>query len=177
MDLRKKKTLRAIREAFYELRNQKRLESITVTELCRIAEISKAAFYLHYRDIFDLSEKLQAEVFESIFSKIEDPMLVLTDPITFTNTFLAALESEKSLVNTLFSDTQAGALPTSIVSHLKEHIYAHTPQHRNNPIIPVYLTYLIMGSYYACMENSNQLDYRQVLKILETIQPSPPKFD
>ena len=177
MDLRKKKTLRAIREAFYELRKQKRLESITVTELCRIAEISKAAFYLHYRDIFDLSEKLQTEVIESIFSKIEDPMLVLTNPITFAHTFLAALEAEKSRVNTLFSDAQAGTLPTSVVSHLKEHIYARAPQHRDNLIIPVYLTYWTMGCYYACMENSNQLDYRQVLKILEAIQPAPPKFD
>ena len=51
MDLRKKKTLRAIRQAFYDLRKQKKLEAITVTELCRSAEISKAAFYLHYRDI------------------------------------------------------------------------------------------------------------------------------
>ena len=80
-------------------------------------------------------------------------------------------------LNILFSDTQAGTLPTSIVSHLKEHIYAHAPQHRNNPIIPIYLTYWIMGSYYACMANSNQLDYRQVLKILEDIQPAPPKLD
>ena len=72
---------------------------------------------------------------------------------------------------------EAGALPTSIVSHLKAHIYAHLPQHRDNPIIPIYLTYWIMGSYYACMENSGQMDYRQVMKILEDIQPSPPKFD
>jgi AcrR family transcriptional regulator len=177
MDLRQKKTLRAITESFYQLRKQKKLEAITVTELCRHAEISKATFYLHYRDIFDLSEKLQTEVIESIFSKIEDPMLVLTDPVTFTNNFLAALESEKERVTILFSDTQAGALPTSIVSHLKAHIYAHSPRHRDNPIIPIYLTYWTMGSYYACMENSGQMDYRQVMKILEDIQPSPPKFD
>lgn len=69
MDLRKKKTLRAIRQAFYDLRKQKKLEAITVTELCRSAEISKAAFYLHYRDIYDLSEKLQAEVIESVDRK------------------------------------------------------------------------------------------------------------
>ena len=127
MDLRKKKTLRAIRESFFELRKRKRLESITVTELCRIAQISKAAFYLHYRDIYDLSEKLQAEVIESVFEKIDDPMQILTAPLLFTQTFINAVETESDQVNILFSDTQAGALPTSIASHLKEHIYARAP--------------------------------------------------
>jgi len=177
MDLRKKKTLRAIREAFYDLRKQKKLEAITVTELCRNAEISKAAFYLHYRDIYDLSEKLQAEVIESVFENIDDPMQILTAPLLFTQTFLKAVEAESEQVNILFSDTQAGALPTSIASHLKEHIYTRAPQLRNDPRIPVYLAYTIMGSYYACMDSSSSLDYRQVLKILETIQPSPPKLE
>ena len=177
MDLRKKKTLRAIRQAFYDLRKQKKLEAITVTELCRNAEISKAAFYLHYRDISDLSEKLQAEVIESVFEKIDDPMQILTAPLLFTQTFINAVEAESEQVNILFSDTQAGALPTSIASHLKEHIYAQAPQLRDDPRIPVYLVYTIMGSYYACMDASNSLDYRQVLKILETIQPSPPNLN
>lgn len=177
MDLRKKKTLRAIQQAFYDLRKQKKLEAITVTELCRNAEISKAAFYLHYRDIYDLSEKLQTDVIESVFEKIDDPMQVLTDPLLFTKAFLKAVETERDRVKILFSDTQAGALPTSILSHLKAHIYARAPQRRNDPRIPVYLAYTIMGSYYACMVTSSSLDYRQVLKIMETIQPSPPNLN
>lgn len=176
MDLRKKKTLRAIRESFFELRKRKRLESITVTELCRIAEISKAAFYLHYRDIYDLSEKLQTESIESVFSKIDDPMLALSNPILFTHTFMEAVEAERDRINILFSDSQAGALPTSIVSHLKENIFARSPQLRQNPEVSVYLTYTIMGSYYACIESGTQLEYLETLKILEKIQKMVPTF-
>ena len=54
MDLREKKTLRAIRTAFLQLRGQRPLEKITVKELCELAEISKATFYIHYRDLYDL---------------------------------------------------------------------------------------------------------------------------
>lgn len=176
MDLRKMKTLRAIRESFFELRKRKRLESITVTELCQIAEISKAAFYLHYRDIYDLSEKLQTESIESIFSRIEDPMLSLSNPILFTHTFMEAVETERDRINILFSDSQAGALPASIVSHLKENIFARSPQLRQNPEISVYLTYTIMGSYYACIESGTQLEYLETLKILEKIQQMVPTF-
>ena len=71
MDLRQKKTLRAITQAFYALRKQKKLEAITVTELCAQAEISKATFYLHYRDIFDLSEKLQMYIINEALNQTE----------------------------------------------------------------------------------------------------------
>ena len=173
MDLRQKKTLRAITEAFYHLRKQKKLEAITVTELCRQAEISKATFYLHYRDIFDLSEKLQQQVIESIFSNMDDPMKILTDSAGFMQSCVQAVEQESERINILFSDNQAGALPLHILQYLKKHIFAHAPQLRNDPKIQVLLTYHVMGSYYACMEDSNKIGYKQVLKILETIPPFP----
>ena len=173
MDLRQKKTLRAITESFYELRKQKKLESITVTELCRAAEISKATFYLHYRDIFDLSEKLQQEVVESIFARMDDPMTVLTDYSGFMQSCVQAVEQESERINILFSDTQAGALPLHILQYLKEHIFARNPQFREDPRIQVLLTYHVMGSYYACMENPGRIGYKQVLKILETVPPFP----
>ena len=59
MDLREKKTKRNIRNAFIELRAKKPLERISIKELAELAEISKATFYLHYKDIYDLSENLQ----------------------------------------------------------------------------------------------------------------------
>ena len=173
MDLRQQKTLRAITRAFYELRKQKKLESITVTELCRQAEISKATFYLHYRDIFDLSDKLQSQIIESIFSKMGDPLEILTDSASFMRSCVQAIEQESQQINILFSDTQAGSLPTHILQYLKEHILTQSPQLQNDPKIQVLLTYHVMGSYYACMENLNQIGYKQVLKILETIPPFP----
>ncbi|MBO7253106.1 MAG: TetR/AcrR family transcriptional regulator [Oscillospiraceae bacterium] len=173
MDLRQKKTLHAITQAFYALRKQKRLESITVTELCKHAQISKATFYLHYRDIFDLSDTLQHELIASVFSQIHDPMQILTDSAAFLHACVHAVEQESEKINILFSDTQAGTLPLHILQYLKEHIYANAPQLQKDPKIQVLLTYHVMGSYYACMENPNQIGYKQVLKILETLPPFP----
>ena len=78
MDLRTKKTQRAIREAFLRLRAKKPLERITVKELVELAEISKATFYLHYQDIYDLSDQLQQEVIEATLAKITHPEAFLT---------------------------------------------------------------------------------------------------
>ena len=59
MDLRTRKTKKALHNAFLQLRAKKDLERITVKELTELAEVSKATFYLHYRDIYDLSDHLQ----------------------------------------------------------------------------------------------------------------------
>ena len=173
MDLRQKKTLRAITQSFYRLRKQKKLEAITVTELCKHAEISKATFYLHYRDIFDLSEKLQNEVIESIFSKMNDPMEILTDSTSFMQSCVQAVEQESDRISILFADSQAGALPVHILQYLKDHIFTHAPQLRDNPQIQVLLTYHVMGSYYACMEDPNRIGYKKILKILDSIPLFP----
>jgi len=170
MDLRKKKTLRAIRTAFYALRESKNVEQISVTELTRKAEISKATFYLHYHDIFDLSEKLKQEVILSVMSRLDNPMELLTDSISFMDKLVAALEAEKENVLPLFSGTQAAALPISLESSLKEYIFSHAPYLRNDARVNVYLTYHIQGGYYAYMENVEQLGYNQVIDIISEIQ-------
>ena len=177
MDLRQKKTLRAIEQAFYTLRKQKKLEAITVTELCANAQISKATFYLHYRDLFDLSEKLQNELIEVVFSELENPMAILTEPAGFMRSFVRAVEQEFERITVLFSGSQAGLLPVQIVHHLKEYIFTHAPKLKDDPKIQVFLTYHVMGSYYACMERPNRGEYKEVLKILESIQPSLPLID
>lgn len=170
MDLRKQKTLRAIREAFLTLRRQENLETITVTELAALAEISKATFYLHYRDIYDLSERLQQEVLESVFSRLKDPMDVLNDPKRFLDSFMSAVESEMDLISTVFSGSQAGALPELILKSLKEHIFSKAPEMKSDPNIQVFLTYHVMGGYYAYMENADSLGHTKCLSILEEIQ-------
>ena len=174
MDLRQKKTLRAIAQAFYTLRQQKKLEAITVTELCNQAEISKATFYLHYRDMFDLSEKMQNEVIQNIFSKLENPMEILTDPTGFMQTFTRVVEQESERIQVLFSHNQAGALPLCILQYLKTYIFTHIPELKDDPKIHVFLNYHIMGSYYACTESN--MGYKETLKILEEIQIHFPEY-
>ena len=75
MDIRIKKTERAIREAFLALRAQKPLEKITVKELCAAAYINKSTFYAHYADLFALSDALEREAVDA--DRIEDGVKAL----------------------------------------------------------------------------------------------------
>lgn len=63
-DRRIAKTRRALREALLELLEQKGPDRVTVTELCRRADINRGTFYLHYRDVYDLLEQYTDEVLE-----------------------------------------------------------------------------------------------------------------
>lgn len=96
MDKREIKTKRSIKNAFLKLRSKKSIEQITVKELAEEAEISKATFYLHYRDIYDLSDTLGTEVIENILKGISNPDNIIDDPSAFTRELAIAFLHRKT---------------------------------------------------------------------------------
>lgn len=65
-DLRYIRTEKAIRSAFMELVAEKPVNSVTATDVCRRAGISRNAFYLHHASIAGLYAELVGELVESI---------------------------------------------------------------------------------------------------------------
>lgn len=56
----------AIRNAFMELLKKQPIEKVTVTEICKIAEINRATFYRYYENQYDLLSALENEMFDDI---------------------------------------------------------------------------------------------------------------
>ena len=123
MDQREIKTKRAIKNAFLILRAQKPIEKITIRELAALAEISKATFYLHYQDIYDLSEQIGKEVLTNILNSISRPENVLEKPDVFTREITTGFFSQINLIQLLFSGSQAHILPDLVDSSIREYIY------------------------------------------------------
>ena len=65
MDIRVKKTKRAIQKAFVALLREKPVEKITVKEIAERAEINKTTFYSHYETL-DAPEAFVQEMFASL---------------------------------------------------------------------------------------------------------------
>ena len=63
MDKRVEKTKKEIRKALFQLLETKGLNSITVTELCRIADINRRTFYIHYGSVEDVMDEYQDELY------------------------------------------------------------------------------------------------------------------
>lgn len=167
MDLREKKTERSIKNAFLQLRSHKPLERITVKELTALAEISKATFYLHYRDIYDLSAHLQDEVIGSILNSVIQPDIPLLNTSRLTQSLFDAFCKHQEKISILFSDSQASVLPDRIEQTIKNYLFQTDPELFLDPELNVLLTYQIYGSYYAYWKNCKQFKTEQILEILD----------
>ena len=153
MDLRVKKTKNSIINAFLRLRSKKPLERITVKELADLAEINKATFYLHYKDIYDLSEQLENELFQSVFNSIEHPNSALSEPKLFIRELTEGFISNQALIDIIFSDDRRSILADKLEREVRRFIFEKYPQYKDTPELSIMLTYMIKGSYYAYAEN------------------------
>lgn len=174
MDLRKQKTRQAIRQAFLQMRKEKNLEQITVKELSELAQVSKATFYLHYRDIYDLSEQLQQEAIQKVLSYVKSPLAILEDRSQFSREMAFALEKEDAVISALFAGAQASALPISLEKQIKNCIFAEYPQLKDDARLNVQLSYHIQGGYYAYMENVRALGKKRVQELIDQIHGQMP---
>lgn len=65
-DRRVRRTKKLLAQALMELLQQKQVNEITVKELTDLADMNRGTFYLYYRDIFDMMEKTEAEMFSRL---------------------------------------------------------------------------------------------------------------
>jgi AcrR family transcriptional regulator len=102
MDRRVKYTMSVIEDTFLSLLEQKDIGSITVTEICRIADINRATFYRYYVDIYDLLKKIQDNFINEI--KASNPMVNLPNytVYNYTKEILEIFQQNKKLVKILF---------------------------------------------------------------------------
>ena len=64
MDRRVRKTRMQLRAGLTQLMREKPIKDITVRELAQLVDINRCTFYLHYRDIYDMVEQVEQEVFD-----------------------------------------------------------------------------------------------------------------
>lgn len=66
-DRRTRYTRMVIKDALLELLKEKTFSAITITDICRIAEINRGTLYLHYKNISEILD----ELFDDALKKID----------------------------------------------------------------------------------------------------------
>lgn len=151
MDIRCKKTQKSIIDSFLALRSKKPLEKITVKELCEKAMISKSTFYLHYMDIYELSEKLEDEVVGKALSNLSDPRSLVENQEKFTKQLYLVYFSQENLIKILFSGSRSELFIKKVEKSLKKLIFDCCPEYRGNLKAELIISHLIYGGYHAFM--------------------------
>lgn len=149
MDLRVERTRRNIINAFLNLRSRKPLEKITVKELAEIAQINKATFYLHYHDIYELSESLEQDVIQSSLLNIEHPDAVFKDNKIFMRELTISLAANEQLIKILFEGNRSSRFIELFENGVTELIKKSYPEYNPSIERKMIMTYLIHGGYYT----------------------------
>ena len=103
-DSRVRRTKKLIRQGLVELARTKSVNKITVKELTDRVEINRGTFYLHYKDVYDLVESIENELYDSfnaVISSVTSEQ-VLKHPIEvcelFCNHFLEQFDAYSMLI-------------------------------------------------------------------------------
>lgn len=166
MDLRVKKTQKNIFNAFIRLRKKKELEQITVKELSELAEINKATFYLHFKDIYDLSDTLENELINDCMQSIPNGENLLS--LNGIKRMAEVISSQGELFHIVFSGNRAPYAIMKLDKYIRKRIYESHPEYENDLSVNVKLTALNYGCYYAFLMYGNE-NAEEVLKSLSEI--------
>lgn len=166
MDLRQQRTNRNIINAFLKLRSQKPIEKITVKELADEAMIHKATFYLHYHDIYELSETLEIDVVQSCLDNIEHPENILKDNKSFIKELTQSFVANEQLIKILFDGNRSSSFMDIFEKELYKIIYTAYPNYQPSIENKMTMTFIIYGGYYTYFKHNDQ-NINSVFSIIE----------
>lgn len=100
MDRRTIRTENLIKETFIKLLMVKNIKDVTVTEVTNLANLDRRTFYLHYRDIYDLNDKIIEEFLKNFRKTIESGKcteMLKENPLSFIRIILDYLFKNRNL--------------------------------------------------------------------------------
>lgn len=170
MDLRIEKTRNSIFSAYIELRAEKPLEKITIKELTGKANISKQTFYLHFKDIYDLTEYLEDDAIASLIADIPNPDFFITNSSEAACQLCNAFISQGNLFNILFPDNNRsyGTLTNKLEKKIKDIIFESHPEFKEDLRENVTISLIIQGCAYTILKYKDT-NAQEAIKIMADI--------
>lgn len=69
---RKKESQIKIQKIFVELIQTKEINEVTVSDICKKANLNRSTFYSNYIDIYDLADKIKEDLFKDVIDLYKD---------------------------------------------------------------------------------------------------------
>lgn len=139
-------TKRMLKEGLMRLLKDKPLDKISITELCREAEINRTTFYRHYEWPRDVLTEMQTDFLAETLDHFQKPMTAGD-----TERFFICLADHAELVKLFFqynSDTDWMALFTRIYTNFPAKQMMKVLQNIDEIHAELLFTYLAGGAYF-----------------------------
>ncbi|MDR1642206.1 MAG: TetR/AcrR family transcriptional regulator [Clostridiales bacterium] len=160
MDLRVSKTQESIQAQFLSQRKTKPLNKVSVKILCEKAKVNKSTFYRHYRDVFDLSDKMEAQLVKDIIMSFYGIECLFNDPGKFIKGLLEAIAPFEGEITTLFRG-RLDVFTEMFETSLKKKYQPESPSQ------DIKLSFIVGGAARAFLNTG--YDYETIAKSLEDI--------
>lgn len=119
-DRRSSYSKKMIREALYQLMQEKPINKITVKEICETADVNRSTFYSYYLDIYDLYDKILKEFFKKqrevinhtkafLASKSDITSLTTADFYEITFYYTSIVKEDKELYKFIFNQNSTSS--------------------------------------------------------------------
>ena len=91
---RKRESQNKIEKIFVELIQSKEIDEISVTDICKLANINRTTFYNNYIDIYDLAEKIKEKLEHDVLALYNDERLNQYNSHDFSKIFNLVKENQ-----------------------------------------------------------------------------------
>lgn len=147
-----------IREAFFTLLKEKSIHKISVSELVKKANVSRATFYVHYLDIYHLMEKIESDIINQIIGEISkfDESSYVVGEYPIAKQVFTVLQNHSEEIRLLTGENGDAAFRVKFQTALSDYfrlllgLIIKKPQHLD----PV-LSFLIGGVLNMFLDNIN----------------------
>lgn len=149
-DRRVRKTKKAISSALAELLTKKPLNNISVREIAELADINRGTFYLHYKDVYDMVETIQNEIFQK-FNNIVDshaPERPDSELFPMLIEFFELLEDNSELAKVLIGKNGDAAFVDKLKHQIREKCFKNLQKKfaiENNDEFNYFYHYIVSG--------------------------------
>jgi len=126
VDRRVRKTRNALTDALIRLMAEKPFKSITVKELTDVADVNRATFYVHYKDIYDMLDQTKQDVRDNASNAIESHKdeLEKGEYLGFTHDLFAYFAEHDALFALLLGENGDAAFLESTMRILSERFFS-----------------------------------------------------
>lgn len=137
-----KYTKMVLRQSLLECMRDKPINKITVKEICERADVNRGTFYVHYKDPYDLLERIEQDLYAEIYAALEKRLQDSVSMGEVVREIFEYIVHEAALCKILFSEYGDTEFLEKIMNIAKEICEAEwssmLPADRDMPLDYVY---------------------------------------
>lgn len=161
MDRRIKYTRMVLNESLLKSLETKPLSKITVTEICKDADVNRSTYYTHYTDPFDQFTQLKSELFKEVTTSAASvDVSQLCPEVQSYHVLRSALQSvdaQKKVFRTLLNINGDYNLQQDLVKYLGEVAFYGTKKAENEYLL-LYVSNGCFGMFYHWLMADDPID-------------------